>query len=220
MQFEDRRDAGRRLGARLQHLAASRPIVVGLPRGGVPVAHEVAVALAAPLDILVIRKLGLPWQPELGLGALGEGGIQVWNAPLVTSTGVTRDDLAPVVRREEAELERRIERYRGRTEPLPVAGRTVVMVDDGLATGFTARAGVEVLRRRGASWVVLAVPVAPARAIDELRAVADEVICLHTPTVFGAIGEFYRDFAQTSDGEVVDLLAGTAGRRAQNDGGT
>jgi putative phosphoribosyl transferase len=209
MRFADRREAGRRLGARLSHLAAERPLVVGLPRGGVPVAYEVAQALDAPLDVLVVRKLGCPWQPELGVGALGEGGIRLVNGPLVRSTGITEAELDAVADREDAELQRRVRRYRHDREPIPVTGRTVIVVDDGLATGFTARAGIEVLRRRGARRVVLAVPVAPADTLTQLRSVTDEVVCLHTPAVFGAIGQFYADFAQTSDEEVAGMLAPT-----------
>ncbi len=212
MRFQDRRDAGRRLAARLQHLASQRPIVVGLPRGGIPVAHEVAIALSAPLDVLVVRKIGLPWQPELGIGALGEEGVRVWNEQLLASTNVPRDDLAAVVRHEETELTRRVRRYRGDLQPLPVAGRTVIVVDDGLATGSTARAGVEVLRRRGASRIVLAVPVAPAGTARELGSTVDEFVCLHSPAEFWAIGAFYDDFSQTSDDEVADLLADVAAR--------
>lgn len=206
MRFEDRRDAGRQLGARLGNLEAKRPVVVGLPRGGVPVAYEVAQALAAPLDVLVVRKLGFPWHPELGVGALGEGGIRLMNQALVESTGVTESEVEEVTRREGAELERRLRRYRGGREPLPVAGHIVIVVDDGLATGFTARAAIEVLRRRGAGRIVLAVPVAPIEARTELRGVADEVVCLCTPSEFWAIGEFYEDFSQTSDEEVARLL--------------
>jgi putative phosphoribosyl transferase len=207
MRFANRREAGRRLGANLGHLVTEQPVVVGLPRGGIPVAYEVAQALGAPLDVLVVRKLGCPWQPELGVGALGEGGIRLLDGSLMRSTGVTTAELEVVASREAAELERRVQRYRAARDPLPVAGRTVVVVDDGLATGSTARAGIEVLRRRGARRIVLAVPVAPADTLSQLQAVADEVVCLHSPRVFGAIGQFYDDFAQTSDEEVAGLLA-------------
>ena len=144
-------------------------------------AYEVAQALGAPLDVLVIRKLGCPWQPELGAGALGEGGIRLVNEPLVQLTGVTEAQLDAVASREAAELQRRVQRYRGERGLIPVAGRTVIVVDDGPATGFTARAGIEVLRGRGAGRIVLAVPVAPAETLTQLRATADEVVCLHTP---------------------------------------
>lgn len=207
MEFADRRDAGRRLAARLVRLAAERPVVVGLPRGGVPVAHEVALALAAPLDVLIVRKIGCPGQPELGLGALGEDGIVLLNEPLLQAAGVSQAAVADVIRRETAELERRVERYRQGRAPVDLAGRTVIVVDDGLATGFTARAGIEIVRRRGATRVVLAVPVAPEDAVRELASVADEVVCVLAPRTFWAIGEFYVDFSQTEDVEVTDLLA-------------
>lgn len=207
MRFVDRRDAGRRLAARLHHVADEHPIVIGLPRGGVPVAHEIAGELEAPLDVLVVRKLGCPWQPELGVGALGEGGIRLLNRVLMDRIGVTDAALEPVVRREAAELRARLDRYRGDRPPVPVDHRTVVLVDDGLATGFTARAAIEVLHRRGAGRVVLAVPVSPADTLEELRGTVDEAVCLHVPAVLRAIGFFYDDFTQTTDAEVARLLA-------------
>ena len=206
MRFANRHDAGRRLAAALTRVSMHDPLVVGLPRGGVPVAFEVARELGAPLDVVLVRKLGCPWHRELGVGALGEGGIQVRNRRLMRSIGVTDEELEEVARRETIELERRHELYRGRREPLEVTDRTVIVVDDGLATGFTARAALEVLRRRGARRLVLAVPVAPPEAVRELSAVADEVVCLHAPAAFGAIGQFYDDFSQTSDEEVAELL--------------
>jgi putative phosphoribosyl transferase len=210
VRFANRRDAGRQLGIRLGHLAAERPVVVGLPRGGIPVAYEVAQAVQAPLDVLVVRKLGCPWQPELGVGALGEGGIRVLNEPLLRLTGVTEQQLEAVTARESAELEHRVRRYRAGRQPIPVTGRTVIVVDDGLATGSTARAGIEVLRRRGAQRIVLAVPVAPSDAVSELQTVADDVVCLHTPGEFRALGQFYDDFDQTTDDEVASLLDATS----------
>jgi putative phosphoribosyl transferase len=205
--FSDRRDAGRRLAASFADRTLDDAVVVALPRGGVPVAYEVARTLGAPLDVLVVRKLGCPWQPELGLGALGEGGVRILNQRLIATVGVTPAQLEDVVERETAELERRIERYRGDREAIPVRGRTVVLVDDGLATGSTARAGIAVLREHGAATVILAIPVAPRGTVDELAEVADEVVCLETPASFWAIGEHYADFSQTGDGEVADLLA-------------
>lgn len=209
MRFRDRHDAGSRLADRLAHLTAERPVVFGLPRGGVPVAHEVARALGAPLDVLVVRKLGCPGQPELGLGAIGEGGIRLLNQPLIGSTGVSEHELDAVAAREGDELERRVRRYRGSRAAAPIADRTVIVVDDGLATGFTARAALEVLRHRGARRIVLAVPVAPAHTIDELRSVVDEAVCLHAPKSFWAIGQYYDDFDQVGDDEVAGLLAAT-----------
>jgi putative phosphoribosyl transferase len=211
MLFTDRADAGRRLVDRLRELRDSDVVVVGLPRGGVAVAFEVAKALNAPLDVIVVRKLGVPSQPELGLGAIGEGGIRIINDEVVTMAGVGEQDIAEVEERERAELARRARRFRNGRARVPVAGRTVVVVDDGLATGSTARAACRVLRAQGARRVLLAVPVAPAGALRRLRGDADDVVCLATPEPFFAIGEWYHDFTQTPDEEVVDLLARAAG---------
>lgn len=208
MRFRDRSDAGRKLADRLAGAGLRAPVVVvGLPRGGVPVAAEVARSLAAPLDVLVVRKLGCPWQPELGVGALGEGGTRILNRDLLAELHLSAQDLKPVIAHEQRELDRRVRRFRGSRPPAEVAGRTVVVVDDGIATGFTARAAMDVLRRRGPRSIVLAVPVAPLAALVTLGAVADEVVCLHTPEVFWALGEFYRDFTQVSDDEVAAALA-------------
>jgi putative phosphoribosyl transferase len=206
MRFQDRTDAGRQLAWRLQQLRLEAPVVVGLPRGGVPVAAEVAHTLEAPLDVLVVRKLGCPWQPELALGALGEAGAMVLNPALITGIGLAPEDLADVIRAERGELERRLARYRGNRPAVPVRGRTVVVVDDGLATGATARAAIQVLRRRGAARIVLAAPVAPPETVKALGGVADEVVTLATPRAFLAIGQFYDDFTQTSDQDVTRLL--------------
>jgi putative phosphoribosyl transferase len=211
MPFRDRRDAGRRLAKRLRDLQDDQPVVLGLPRGGIPVAYEIARALAAPLDVLVVRKLGCPWQPELGVGAIGEGGIRVLNEDLVARLRIRDDDLAAVTERETDELERRVHRYRDGRQPVPIEGRTVVVVDDGLATGFTARAAIGVLRERGARRIVLAVPVAPAHTCEELSGVADEVVCVETPATFRAIGSWYADFHQVPDDEVTALLADAIG---------
>lgn len=191
-------------------LKDEHPVVVGLPRGGVPVAGEVARALGAPLDVLVVRKLGCPWQPELGLGAIGENGVTILNEPLIARSGVSRTEIDEVTQREHAELARRVRLYRGDRAAIPVEGRTVIVVDDGIATGSTARAGIAVLRHRGARRVVLATPVAPAAEVVALRDVADDVVALETPEFFLAIGEFYGDFGQTSDEEVAAALAGAS----------
>ncbi|GAA1401993.1 phosphoribosyltransferase family protein [Kitasatospora putterlickiae] len=205
--FIDRTDAGRRLAALLDHLRGPGTVVVALPRGGVPVAAEVAAALGAPLDICVIRKLGVPYQPELGMGAIGEDGVRVINQRVVRPAGVTPEQLAAVEVRERAELERRAHRYRGGRPPVDLRGRTVVVVDDGIATGSTARAACLIVRARGAARVVLAVPVAPAEWTERLGSVADELVCIGTPSPFFAIGEFYADFSQTEDAEVLRHLA-------------
>ena len=204
--FRDRRDAGQQLGARLRHLRDEHPVVVGLPRGGVPVAFEVARALDAPLDVIVVRKLGVPVQPELGMGAVGEDGVRVVNDDVVRQAGVSSSAIAAVEARERLEVERRAQLYRRGRPMVPLAGRTVVVVDDGIATGGTARAALEVARAHGARRVVLAVPVAARESVQELAGVADEVVVLATPVPFYAVGEWYTRFSPTPDDEVVRLL--------------
>ncbi|KAA9376545.1 phosphoribosyltransferase [Microbispora cellulosiformans] len=209
--FVDRRDAGLLLGERLRELRDSGDIqgdvvVVGLPRGGVPVALQVARALDAPLDVILVRKLGVPYQPELGFGAIGEGGVRVVNPDVVRLARLTDDEMAAVERRERAELERRAGRFRRGREPVDLAGRTVIVVDDGIATGGTARAACQVARAHGASRVVLAVPVGAPETIASLRGDADEIVCLDTPDHFYAIGAWYEDFTQTSDEDVMECL--------------
>lgn len=214
MRFVDRADAGRRLAAQLSYLRDEPVVVLGLPRGGVPVAYEIATALGAPLDVIVVRKLGVPFQPELGMGAIGEDGARVVNPEVVRMTGVTERQIAEVEARERAELERRARRFRGDRPRVPLTGRTAVVVDDGIATGSTARAACEVARAHGASRVVLAVPVAPPGWTDRLGDAADEYVCLATPEPFYAIGQFYEDFSQTPDHEVVALIERAAEARA------
>jgi putative phosphoribosyl transferase len=204
--FRDRSEAGQLLGERLRYLTSERPVVLGLPRGGVPVAYEVAQALASPLDVLVVRKLGVPFQPEFAFGAIGEDDTQVLNTRLVQQLGLSNDTIAEVVRHERAELNRRVESYRGDRPAFALIGRTVVIVDDGLATGATARVAVEVARARGAKRIIVAVPVSPREAVAGLRTLADEVISLHVPTQFEAVGEWYEDFNQTTDDQVTSLL--------------
>ncbi|MFE5544973.1 phosphoribosyltransferase family protein [Streptomyces sp. NPDC056534] len=206
MFFSDRTDAGRQLAARLGHLKGHDVVVLGLPRGGVPVAAEVADALDAPLDICLVRKLGVPQQPELAMGALGEGGVRVVNERVLHEAGVGARDLAAVEEREHLVLDQRARRYRGSRPSVPLEGRTVLVVDDGLATGATALAACRVVRARGAARIVLAVPVAPRGWTARLGGEADETVCVHAPEVFSAIGQFYRDFTQTPDAEVVACL--------------
>lgn len=207
--FIDRRDAGRELAAALAgRWPDSRVIVLGLPRGGVPVAAEVAEALEAPLDVFVVRKLGTPGQPELAMGAIASGGVRVVNSALVRQLAVSDELLDNVAARELVELERREREYRGDRPPLDLSGRTVVIIDDGLATGATMRAAVQAVRAGEPERVVVAVPVGAPDACAMLAETADEVVCLHEPTAFGAVGTYYKDFTQTTDKQVRELLAG------------
>lgn len=202
MPFVNRVDAGRRLADRLGS-GRGDVVVLALPKGGVPVAAEVARALDAPLDVILVRKLGVPAQPELAMGAIGEGGIQIANEDVIRAARITNDQWNAVVDREAAELERRAQRYRGDRQPIPLAGRIAVLIDDGIATGATATAACQVARARGAARLVLAVPVASPRALEALRSAVDEIVCLETPAAFRAVGEWYEDFSQTTDDEVV-----------------
>ena len=212
MAFIDRRDAGQKLARALAPFSAERPIVLALPRGGVPVGFEVAQALSAPLDVLVVRKLGAPFQPELGVGALAEDGTRWVNTRLCGEVGIRPEDVDAIAAREAREVERRVARYRS-GRPLPaLAGRTVLLVDDGLATGGTARAGLRALKHLGAARTVLAIPVGPPETVDELRQEADEVVCLEMPEWLDAIGLWYEEFGQVSDDEVVSLLAESSAR--------
>ncbi len=206
MLFTDRTDAGQRLAEALRHLAGEKPVVLGLPRGGVPVAAAVATALGAPLDVIVVRKLGVPYHRELAFGAIGEGGVRVINDDVVRRGGLSPSDIATVERAEQTALVRQAEQFRDDRPRLALEGRTAIVIDDGVATGATASAACQVVRAQGAARVVLAVPVAPADTVAWLRTQVDEVVCLSTPVLFSAVGEWYRDFSQTSDEEVISLL--------------
>ncbi len=211
--FTDRVDAGRQLATRLEHLHGQDAVVLGLPRGGVPVAFEVAEALDLPLDVIVVRKLGVPYQPELAMGAIGEGGARVLDARVLAASGVSAKELAAIESRERAELEERVARLRRGRDPVDLTGRIAVIVDDGIATGSTARVACEVARHLGAARVIVAVPVAPVEAARGLPG-ADEVVCVSAPPELMAVGNHYRDFSPTSDGEVIVLLDAAA-RRTQ-----
>ncbi len=211
--FRDRIDAGQQLARRLQHVPADA-IVVGLPRGGVPVAAEVARALGLELDVIVVRKLGVPWLPEVAFGAIGEGGVCVIDREVVEMAGLSEVAVAEVLRAEEAELRRRAERFRRGGRRLSLAGREVVVVDDGIATGSTARAACQVAHASGARRIVLAAPVAPPDWTDRLGGVADELVCVETPADYFAVGQCYRDFRPTTDEEVVACLRDLSGAAA------
>jgi predicted phosphoribosyltransferase len=206
MVFRDRVDAGQQLADELEQIPLERPVVLALPRGGVPVGAEVARRLSAPLDVILVRKLGVPGHRELAMGAIGEGGVRVINVGVLRAARVRDEELARVEEQERVELERRARRYRDDRPRLSVAGRDAVIVDDGLATGSTARAAIEVARALDARHVVLAVPVAPPGAVRQLSSVADRVVAVITPERLLAIGSWYRDFSQTSDREVQRLL--------------
>ncbi len=209
--FRDRREAGRRLAEALSGYAG-RPglLVLALPRGGVPVGYEVARALKAPLDVMLVRKLGVPGHEELAMGAIASGGVRVLSKDVVSTLGIPEREIAVVAAAEEEELERRERAYRDARPPLDVRGKTVILVDDGLATGSTMRAAAAALRAQGVEHLVVAVPVAPPETCEALRAEVDEVVCAREPEPFLAVGTWYEDFSQTTDDEVRELLSGAA----------
>ena len=217
--FSDRVDAGRQLAGKLSRrlhgaspwspslsLGADRPVVLGLPRGGVPVAAEVARELGSELDVLVVRKIGVPWQPELALGAVGEDGVRVVNKRIAEACSLSAEELDGLTKHAAAEVETRLHQLRAGKPAVPLKGRTAIVVDDGVATGATMRAAVDVVRAHGAARVVIAVPVAAAEAVKELRAVVDDLVVLLAPVDLGGVGLWYADFTQTTDAEVAALL--------------
>lgn len=216
MLFRDRADAGRRLGALLEKQlgrgTSEELAVLALPRGGVPVGYEVAAQLKAPMDVFVVRKLGAPEHEELAMGAIASGGVRVMNAEVVDALHVSPEEIEEAAAREAKELERRERLYREDRPALEVGGKTIVLVDDGLATGYTMRAAVAALRQREPGRVVVAVPVAACSVVKEMAREADAVFCLHAPVDFVAVGQWYRNFAQTTDEEVRELLERAAGR--------
>ena len=216
--FEDRRDAGRQLAKVLKdYRRVAGLLVFGLPRGGVVVAYEVAEALNVPLEVFIVRKLGVPWQKELAMGALAEGGASVINQDVVAACGVTEEIISQVIEEEKNEIARRAKIYRGRS-PLPVIrGREIILIDDGLATGATVLAAVKALKRKNPLGIILAVPVGGRETCQEVRQEVDEVICLLSPESFNAVGNWYEHFDQVTDEEVVDLLARSQSKR-QPDG--
>jgi len=209
--YADRGDAGRQLAGLMADLKLDSPVVFGLPRGGVVVAREVAKALGAPLHVIVVRKLGAPYQPELALGALAEDGSVTLNSELLEEMGLTEADLASVISREKEELRRRVDRYRQGRPLANLSGSTALLIDDGLATGATALAAIRMLRKLEASAVVVAAPVGSRATVARLETFADRVICPLTPDEFFAIGQFYQDFAQTTDQEVEAALGEVGG---------
>jgi putative phosphoribosyl transferase len=204
--FEDRREAGRRLAEKLSRFKDEQTVVFALPRGGVPVGYEISRALEAPLDVFISRKLGAPGQPEFGIGAVAVGGVRILNQDVVRRLGIPDDYIEQITAQEIAEVGRRLRYFRGERPEPEVGGRTAILVDDGLATGVTARAAVQALRMRKPRSLILAAPVCAAQSAALFKTVVDELVCLESPSDLGAIGFWYRNFEQTSDEEVVELL--------------
>jgi predicted phosphoribosyltransferase len=218
--FRDRAEAGRRVAARIARLDLVGDVVVlGLPRGGVPVAYEVATALDAPLDVLLVRKLGAPFNPELAVGAIAYGGVTVYNDSLLESLGLDEADLETTRHRENEELQRRERAYRGDRPPLDVRGKTVILVDDGMATGATMHAAVTAIRKLAPAGIIVAVPTSSRDSYARIEAVADRVIALETPEPYYGVGAWYVDFSQIGDEEVVAALHGAAARRSARSAG-
>ena len=218
--FKDRRDAGRRLAGKLSRFKDERPVIFALPRGGVPVGYEISRSLGAPLDVFVSRKLGAPGQPEFGIGAVATGGVRVLNEEAIRRLGIPDDYVEYITAQETAEVERRLRYFRGERPEPDVVGRTAILVDDGLATGVTARAAVEALRLRRPERLVFAAPVCAAQTAELFRPEVDELVCLESPSDLGAIGFWYRNFEQTSDEEVVELLERARSERGTGERGT
>lgn len=215
--YQDRREAGRVLGAQLRERGPLiDPVVLALARGGVPVGFEVARALDAPLDVFVVRKLGVPQQPEFAMGAIASGGFEVLNDPLIAELGITPLEIASVADREVAELARREALYRRGRPPIDVRGHTCILVDDGLATGFTMRAAIAAVRHCGARRLIVAVPVGSPETCAELASEVDEVVCPLQPEALQAVGRWYEDFSPTSDREVHECLAGAERAQAEH----
>lgn len=208
MLFQDREDAGRQLARALVKYRSRHPVILALPRGGVPVAAEVAESLEAPLDLILVRKIGTPMQPELAMGAVvdGEQPVIVRNQDVIDQTGVSDETFNAVCKKELAEIDRRRERYLGNRDRADVQGQVAIIVDDGIATGATTLAAIQALRKREPKELILAVPVAPLDTLQRLHTEVDAIVCLDTPRDFGAIGYYYRDFRQVSDDEVIAIL--------------
>ena len=212
MVFMDRRDAGQQLAVKLIGYKNKNPFVLGIPRGGVVVAAEVARELGAPLDVIIPRKIGAPFNKELAVGAVAPDGTTIFDERALFMLGLKKADLEDQVRHELEEISRRSNTYRGNRKPPVLQGETVIMVDDGIATGMTARAALESVRKMGPESMVLAVPVASAEAVSQLNQYVDELVCLLVPDVFYAVGQFYKDFRQTSDEEVINVMKELADR--------
>ena len=215
MPFKDRSDAGRKLAKALASYKEQQPVILALPRGGVPVAVEVAAALNAPLDLILVRKIGVPFQPELAMGAVVDGGapIIVRNEDVIRLAGIDESEFKAICDSELTEIERRRQRYLESRQRADISGHTAIVIDDGIATGATTRAALRATRMRNPKRLVLAVPVAPTDTVAELRSEADDLICLEDHELFGAIGIYYADFNQVSDDEVIEILKRFPGRK-------
>lgn len=211
MIFKNRVDAGRQLAKLLIPLKDEKPVVLGLPRGGVPVAFEVAKVLNAPLDVLIIRKLGVPWQPELAFGAIGEGGERYLNPDVLENIHITKEEIEEVESKEFVEIKKRQLHFHGNRKPIDISHKLVIIVDDGIATGATVQVACQVAKTRGAKEVVIATPVASSEAVIRLNLIADKCLVLDIPESFNAVGEWYEDFSQTTDDEVVRILQESRG---------
>jgi predicted phosphoribosyltransferase len=209
-QFRNRHDAGKFLAGKLKHLAGDEVVILALPRGGLPVAYEIAQALHAPLDIFIVRKLGVPIHEELAMGAIASGGVRVLNEEIIRRLGINKRMIDAATAEEQRELERREREYRRGREPIDVAGRIAVLVDDGLATGATMKAAVQALRKRNPKRIIVAVPVGAAETCEQFESEVDEIVCGKRPVDLGAVGMWYEDFTQTTDEEVCELLDRTA----------
>ena len=203
--FLDRQEAGRKLAEKLKPYQSENPIILALPRGGVPIGYEIAQALRAPLDVFMVRKIGYPWNPEFAIGAIAPG-VQIFDEESLYPLGLTKADLKEAIEKEQQELERRLTLYHKKGSLPDVAGKTVILVDDGLATGLTTRAAIEGVKKLKPAKLILAVPVGPPETVHALRKLVDDLICLETPHDFFAVSSFYQNFPQVSDEEVMDLL--------------
>lgn len=215
--FRDRQDAGRRLAAQLERYRDRNPIVLGLPRGGVPVAFEIARELNAPLDVIVARKIGAPMQPDLGIGAIAQGEIMVLDHDTIRQLGLSRDDIVKAAEVEISEMRRRLDEYRGDADLPDVSGRTVILVDDGLATGVTMIAALKAVRQGNPDRIVIAVPVCARETVRSIERMGVDVVCASAPETFRAVGIWYRNFTQTSDAEVIELLEEARGQVSLED---
>lgn len=214
--FQNRADAGHQLAQKLKHYSTEKPIILALPRGGVPVAYEIAEALKAPLEVLIVRKIGLPWNPELGVGAVAPG-VRILDKKMLYQFGVTTAEIEKIIAKEQQEVERRQELYQQHDDLQKITGKTVILVDDGVATGVTVRAAIQAVKHLTPSKIILAIPVGAAETIQQLSLLVNDLICLEVPSFFQAVGAFYSSFPQVADDEVMRLLTLAKEKRKKDD---